>query len=371
MNASSNAPRTTIPTRKKYGYLLFLLPPALPVLAVQLAERFGHWNLFAFLVPAVVFGLIPVVDFLVGKDAHNPDPEEETELRADSFYTALLVLCLPVQLACLGYGGYVVTHAPLSLVGKLGWTLSIGLVSGVIAINTGHELIHRRSAALQAVGGLLLATVGYASFKVEHVLGHHVHVATPKDNSTAREGETVYGFAARALARNIPHAFALERAAARRKGLAHGLFSSELARYYAVTLALFVAALVALGPSGGAYFVGQGVVAILLLEIVNYVEHYGLARRVVNERGAYEVTTPLHSWNSNYFITNLLLFQLQRHSDHHANAARPYQVLRHMEGSPQLPAGYATMVVIALCPPLFHALMSRKLRDHRLARAAS
>lgn len=368
MRASTD---TTIPARKKYGYLLFLLPPALPVLAVQLASRLGHWNLFAFLVPAVVFGLIPVVDFLIGKDAHNPDATEEVQLRADRFYTTLLVLCLPVQLACVGYGAYVVTHAPLSMLGKLGWTLSIGLVSGVIAINTGHELIHRGSRALQAVGGLLLSTVGYASFKVEHVLGHHVHVATPKDNSTAREGETVYAFAVRALARNIPHAFALERAAALRKGLPHGLLSSELARYYALTLAFFVGALVAFGPAGGAFFLGQGVIAILLLEIVNYVEHYGLSRRVINDRGAYEVTTPLHSWNSNYFVTNLLLFQLQRHSDHHANAARPYQVLRHMEGSPQLPAGYATMVVVALCPPLFHVLMSRKLRDHRLAHASS
>ena len=268
--------------------------------------------------------------------------------------------CLPVQVLALAAGVVLVSRVPLSAAGFAGWTLSFGLASSVLAITAGHELIHRGHRGLRMAGGALLATVGYASFKIEHVLGHHVHVATPNDPSTARRGDNAYAFVARALYTNIPRAFALEKAHALRRNVPHGLAHSELVRWTALTAALAGLAAVVGGGAGCLFFVGQAVVAIVMLEVINFVEHYGLERNPVGTRGGYEVTTPAHSWNSNYLLSNLVLFQLQRHSDHHANAARPYQVLRSLEVSPELPAGYPTMVMLALVPPLYRAVMESR-----------
>lgn len=348
---------------KKLGYLLFLLPTVVLLATAGAAVKTGHWNAWGYAPLVVVFVLIPVVDALVGTDTKNPERDEEDSLRADPFYTALLVACIPAQLLALGVGLTILVHAPLSAVGAVGWTLSLGIGSSVMAITAGHELIHRGNRWLQWAGGVLLATVGYGSFKIEHVLGHHVHVATPADPSTAKLGENVYGFVARAFCTNIPRAYALEKARAERRGQSFGFHRSELLRWTLLTATLVAVAGWYGGLAGALFFVGQAVVAVALLEVINFIEHYGLARKAVGQRGAYEVTTPAHSWNSNHLISNLVLFQLQRHSDHHANAARPYQVLRSLEVSPQLPVGYPSMVLLALVPPLYRAVMEPRLRS--------
>jgi alkane 1-monooxygenase len=109
--------------------------------------------------------------------------------------------------------------------------------------------------------------------------------------------------------------------------------------------------------------IAQGVFGFLLLEVVNYLEHYGLQRER-SPAGHYVKVEPQHSWNSNRLITNLFLYQLQRHSDHHANPALRYQVLRHFEDAPQLPAGYATMILLALVPPLWRRVMDPRVVAH-------
>jgi alkane 1-monooxygenase len=348
--------------RKKIAYLLFLLPAFVLFATAWLGTITGHWDAVTLFPPVFMFVVIPSLDLFVGKD--NENPKNEGALRADPFYSALLVACLPLQLVILGLGGWLSVHAPFSSFGKVGWAIGVGLSSGTLAINTGHELIHRQNRWLRWTGGALLATVGYASFMVEHVLGHHVHVATPEDGSTARRGENVYAFIARAFARNIGHGWLLENAQRKRRN--RSLAQSELLWAYAGTAALVGVFGHALGP-GGMLFIGiQALVAITLLEVINFVEHYGLQRKKLATGRAYENATPMHSWNSNYMLTNLLLFQLQRHSDHHANAARPYQVLRHMPESAQLPYGYATMVVLALFPPLYRAVMHPLLDQHAL-----
>lgn len=347
---------------KKLGYLLFLLPTVVLLATAWAAARTGHWNSWGFAPLGVVFVIIPILDALVGTDMKNATREEEESLRADPFYSALLVACVPAQLFAIGVGLAIVVKAPLSPVGVLGWTLSLGVGSSVMAITAGHELIHRGNRWLRLAGGVLLATVGYGSFKIEHILGHHVHVATPADPSTARAGDNAYAFVARALYTNIPRAYALEKVQAERRGKPFGFVRSETLRWSLLTGLLLVVASVSGGLVGALFFVGQAIVAVALLEVINFIEHYGLARRQVGARGAYEVTTPAHSWNSNHLISNLVLFQLQRHSDHHANAARPYQVLRSLEISPQLPVGYPSMVLLALVPPLYRVVMAPRLR---------
>jgi alkane 1-monooxygenase len=347
-------------TVKKYGYLIFLLPATLPLQAYLGASMTGLWDLWAFNVPLVYFVLIPVLDALIGQDPSNPDPGEEPALAADKFYRVLTFACLPLYLAVLLWGAWVMVNAPFTWIGQIGWIISMGCVGGVVAINTGHELIHKPTRSERLAGGALLASVGYGTFKVEHIYGHHVDVATPIDGSTARLGENAYAFILRAFMHNPRRAYALERAARARRGQTTRWWQSELTHWYGFTALLALACAAIGGWLGLAYFVGQCIGAIALLEIINYIEHYGLARRQLSN-GRWEKVDPTHSWNSNFILTNLFLFQLQRHSDHHANAVRRYQTLRHFPESPQLPAGYATMVVLAAIPWLWRKVMDPKV----------
>ncbi|NDE00209.1 MAG: alkane 1-monooxygenase [Gammaproteobacteria bacterium] len=328
----------------KSRHLLFLLPVVLPFASYALALHTGAWDAAAFIVPLWYFVLIPLLDALIGRDTTNPSTREEAELATDRYYRALPVLCLPLYTGVLLFGAWTLTVAPFSLIGAIGWVISIGLVGGVVAINPAHELIHKQTRLERRMGGLLLASVSYGGFKIEHLLGHHVDVATPKDGSTARLGESVYGFVLRALWRNPLRALELERESFARRHLSWRVLRSELFGW------------------------GQSLVAISLLEIINYVEHYGLLRRTLTEgarAGQPERVDITHSWNSSYAFTNLLLFQLQRHSDHHAHATRRYPLLRHFDESPQLPAGYATMVVLAALPPLWRRVMDPRVAAYR------
>lgn len=355
-------------TVKKYAYLVFLVPLSLPVASVWIAQRSGWWDMATLFTPFWYFVLIPLLDALIGQDPANPAESDERRLSGERFYRLLTLACLPLYLALLFWGAWVFAHAPLSWLGQLGWIVAVGCVGGVAAINTGHELIHKPGRLEPWAGGALLASVCYATFKVEHVYGHHVDVATPADGSTARRGESVYAFVLRALRDNPRRAFRLERQVRARRGQSWSIFSSGLVGWSLLS-AVFAAICVSIaGPAGLVYFLGQSLVAITLLEVINYVEHYGLSRRQGAD-GRWERVDVTHSWNSNFLLTNLLLFQLQRHSDHHAHAARRYQALRHFPESPQLPAGYATMVVLAAIPPLWRRVMDPRVERHQAAQA--
>ena len=346
----------------KAGYLAFLLLLSLPLLAWWSAMRFGGWDAWAFLVPIVFFVVVPLVDALVGQEHANPRPEDEAALNDSRWYRWLPLSCLPLYIGVLVFGAWVIATAPFSWLGAFGWVVSMGLLGGVCAINTGHELIHKPEKLEPTVGGLLLACTGYGSFKVEHIYGHHVDVATPADGSSAPLGDNVYAFIARAFAHNVPAAYRLEREAYARRGKRRTPWSSEINRLFAFTALLAVVCAAVGGWLGLVYFIGQCVVAIALLEVTNFLEHYGLERRRLPD-GRWEKVDPTHSWNSSFLVTNRFLFQLQRHSDHHAHARRRYQLLRHLEESPQLPASYPTMVLLTLVPRAW-----RRVMDPRVAR---
>lgn len=348
---------------KKIGYWIWLVP----VLGIPLSY---HWSLgsdhadaWAYLVVSVVFGLIPLLDLLVGRDPANPDEAVQVPtMERQGYYRLLSLASVPMLLGMLVWAGWVfVDYQAWSWVGRLGWLLSVGTVMGAIGITVAHEFIHKDPALEQNAGGLLLAAVCYAGFKIEHVRGHHVHVSTPEDASSSRFGQSLYAFLPHAYRHNFSNAWALEAQRLKRKGLPALHWRNELIAWYLIS-GLFLAAFsLAFGALGALFFLGQALVALTLLEIVNYVEHYGLHRRKLAD-GRYERTNPTHSWNSNYLLTNLFLFHLQRHSDHHAYAKRRYQVLRHFENSPQLPNGYAGMIVLALFPPLWRAVMDPRVR---------
>lgn len=346
---------------KKWSYLLFWASvlPLLPLTANAGSD--GSQNYWAWFIYLFVFGIMPILDFMIGKDPTNPDEVTEVpSLSEEKTYRIFTLIMAPLWFCALYYSGSVFANNDYNWFGMLGWVVSIGTVGGIIAINLGHELTHKDPRIENWTGGLLLASVSYAGFKVEHIRGHHVTVSTPEDASSARYDQSIYSFLPNAIVKNFINAWRLENARLRRQNKSPFSWRNELIWWYAITALLALSFGMLWGWLGVLFFFGQSLVAALTLEVINYIEHYGLHRRVL-ENGRYERVTPAHSWNSNYFLTNVALFQLQRHSDHHAYAKRRFQVLRHHDESPQLPAGYAGMYVIALIPPLWKKIMNPRV----------
>lgn len=363
---------------KKVGYWIWMIPVLGIPLSYYWSQGSAHADAWPWLVIIVVFGVIPLLDFIVGRDPANPDEcDEVPALEAQGYYRLLSLATVPLLLAMLVWSGWIfASYEGWSWVGQLGWVLSVGTVMGAIGITVSHELIHKDPTLEQNAGGLLLAAVCYAGFKVEHVRGHHVHVSTPEDASSSRFGQSLYAFLPHAYKHNFLNAWKLEAERLKRRSLPALHWRNELIWWYAISALFLLGFTLALGLLGALFFLGQAVIAFTLLEIVNYVEHYGLHRRKL-DNGRYERTNAHHSWNSNFLLTNLFLFHLQRHSDHHAYAKRRYQVLRHFDDSPQLPNGYAGMIVLAVFPPLWRAVMDPKVRayyageEHQLSESQS
>ncbi|GAB2512826.1 alkane 1-monooxygenase [Lysobacter humi (ex Lee et al. 2017)] len=351
-----------MPLWKRLGFLLVFVVPALMPAAAWLGAASGRPDLAAWFPLVFLFVLLPVVDYALGHDPVNPAPAGR--LDDDRWFRIPTLLAVPVQLALLAWSTRFVANAEFGPGGIAGWVLSQGVVSGVLAINTAHELIHRDTRLERVGGGVLLASVGYHGFKIEHVRGHHVHVATPEDASSARYGESLWRFLPRALWRNTRNAWRLEAARLRRAGRPVASPANEMIGWTLLWLGFGACAAALEGAMGLAFFLAQGLGAAASLEIINYVEHYGLERRRGPD-GRYERCTHVHSWNSDYALSNLLLFHLQRHSDHHETPRRRYQSLLHHPDSPQLPGGYAAMFVLALCPPAWFRIVHPALERWR------
>ena len=353
-----------MPLWKRLGFLFVFVVPALMPAAAWLGARSGYPDLMAWFPLFFLFVLLPLADYGLGHDPRNPDAAQAKALEADRWFRIMTLAVLPVQVGVLAWSARHFAHADFGAAGIAGWLLSQGIVGGVLAINVAHELIHKDTALERGAGGLLLTSVGYHGFKIEHVRGHHVHVSTPEDASSARFGQSLWHFLPRALVRNTANAWALEARRLHAQGKRWWSIDNELIRWTALWLTLAAMSAIWLGPAGLAFFVVQGFFAACSLEIINYIEHYGLERQRVDD-GRYERTTHLHSWNSDYLISNLLLFQLQRHSDHHETPRRRYQALLHHADSPQLPGGYAAMFMLALCPPLWFRIVDPRVRAFR------
>ncbi len=326
----------------------WLIYVVVALLAVTLAAG-GAWPL---LVPAFVFGFVPVADVLFGKD--------DTDLGPQVWWHDLpLWLWVPTQLAAIAW--LVVSAPALPGLDLAVAVFAVGLLAGAGGITIAHELMHRKGRAEKAAAEILMASVTYTWFCVEHVLGHHRNVATPRDPATSRLGESVYAFLPRTLVGSFTSFWRLERDHAARRGIRPWDLRDRRLRYLLVLAGVHGAILAALGPVAWLAFAGQSVVAVLLLEVVNYVEHYGLLRREIAP-GEYERVRPHHSWNATEWLSGAFLFHLPRHADHHAWAARPYHELRAWTDTPQqLPWGYATAVLVALVPPVWRSVMDPRV----------
>ena len=352
---------------KRYLWIMGTVIPLIPFVAFGLALSTGLGILWYF-GPFFVFVVLPIVDLIAGFDRNNPPDEVIEALENDRYYRWITYLFIPVQylaLGCAAYlfgGGTAFGSAPLSVVDKIGLALGVGMVAG-IAINTAHELGHKKQEHERWFARVALAQTGYGHFFIEHNRGHHVRVATPEDPASSRLGETVWEFMPRTVVGSLTSAWHLEKQRFARLKKSHWSPRNDVLNAWAFTVVIWGGLMLAFGWQILPYLVLQAVVGIWLLESVNYLEHYGMKRQRLDS-GRYERVTPSHSWNSNNIGTNVLLYHLQRHSDHHANPTRRYQALRDFEESPVLPTGYAGMIVLTWVPAIWRSVMDKRVLAH-------
>lgn len=349
---------------KRYLWLLSAAAPG-TIPASWLAVLATDIGLFWWLGPLLTFVIVPVLDRIVGPDSDHPPDSVVAQLESDAFYRWVTYLYLPGQylslvLACwLWAGGGWVT---MGVIDKLGLMTTVGLVGG-IAINAAHELGHKRARAEKRLSKLALAQTCYGHFYVEHNRGHHARVATPDDPASSRLGESLYAFIPRSVLGGVRSAWRIEGARFTRRGRSRWHRTNDVLNAWLLSVGLYAGLAVWFGAGVLPWLVGQAVCGFCLLETVNYLEHYGLRRRLLPD-GRYERVRPVHSWNSNSIIANVCLFHLQRHSDHHVHPLRRYQSLRSVDQAPQLPYGYATMIVLAAVPPLWRRVMDCRVVAH-------
>ncbi|MFE3224640.1 alkane 1-monooxygenase [Nocardia sp. NPDC059228] len=349
------------PDPKRHLWVLGLIAPGCALLPSQLVLH-TKLEVFWWIGPIIILIAIPVLDWLVGEDGTNPRDEDYELLSNDRYYRWCTYMFLPIQVVGLIIAAYMWAGDDLSVVDKLGLAATLGFVSG-IGINAAHELGHRVERLERWLSKMALAQSAYGHFFVEHNKGHHARVATPDDPASARMGESLWEFLPRSVVGGFRSAIHLEGERLRRKG--HRWFSvhNHILQAWAMTIVLFGGLLAVYGWRVLPYLLLQAVIGAGLLETVNYVEHYGLLRRK-RPNGGWARCSPSDSWNSDRLVTNIFMFHLQRHSDHHANPGRRYQTLRTSEEAPQLPAGYATMILLALFPPLWRYVMDPRLLAH-------
>ncbi|MBK8554743.1 MAG: alkane 1-monooxygenase [Lewinellaceae bacterium] len=343
--------------------LKYLLAYLMPISAVLALYQLGPWSWASVI---LAFGILPVLEIFTPMSVENtPDGLEASRARR-IFFDVLLYANAPLLFGIVGWYLWVVTHDALTLQEWLGLTLSVGIIIGADGINVAHELGHRSRRAEQCLAQAMLVPALYQHFFIEHNRGHHKNVATLEDPATARFGETVYAFWFRSVFQGWRNAWLLERDRLFKDGKPVWSLRNQMIRFQLIQL-LYLAVIAYLtGPFGFVSAVAVGVVGILLLEIVNYIEHYGLQRKLL-PTGRPEPVQPYHSWNSDHELGRIFLYELTRHSDHHFKATRKYQILRHLEQSPQMPYGYPTCMLIALLPPLWFHMMNPVVREARNA----
>ena len=338
---------------------ILLIPVAL-ISATQ-----GGWTIA--LLPLVTWFMFSILDALLGLNLENADPETPDEHL--TWYRAITTIWPPLQFVLLFWMIWYVngpgdTH--LSPIETICLFFGVGVITGTIGINYSHELMHQKNKQERFLGDLLLAMVLYSHFRSEHLLVHHRHVGTPRDPVTARYNEGFYRFFPRVLSGCLKSAFRAEKEMLARKHLPWTDLSNPFFRYWTLQCGMLLIAGLLGGWTGLALFVWQAFVAVWQLELVNYIEHYGLTRKHLGD-GKYEHVKPQHSWNSAHKASNWLLINLQRHSDHHYKPDRRFPLLQnYADGvAPQLPYGYPLMTMAAMVPPIWRRVMNPKVRRWR------
>ncbi len=330
------------------------------ILPIVVYICFTNYGWFTYLPALVFFGIVPLLEFFIKPNTTNFSKEEEKIEKENKWYTYLLYLTLPIQIVFLIFFFYAIQEPNLSNSEIFGRIFGMGIMCGVLGINVGHELGHRNNRLDEFIGELLLLSSLNTHFLPYHNGGHHYNVATPKDAATARKNELLFVFWFRSHLTSYFQAWQLENK--RMKNLDRSWFhyQNRMVVYTFCNLFLLTFIYYIFGQFVLFTFIAAAIIGILLLETVNYIEHYGLLRKK-NNHGRYERVKRNHSWNSNHQVGQILLFNLSRHSDHHYNGAKHYQLLKSLPESPQMPTGYPGMMLLAFLPPIWFWVMNKKL----------
>lgn len=320
----------------------------------------GMWTFFAMF---VLFLFFPFLELFLKSSDKNLDKLDEELALSDKLYDFILYALVPMQYTLLILFLFQMQRDDLLWFERFGMVLSMGAACGVIGINAAHELGHRLTKVEQSMSKMLLLTSLYMHFFIEHNRGHHKYVSTDRDPASSKFGESLYAFWIRSIIGSYRSAWHLEKERLAILKKSNFSIHNEMLRFQLIQALLLLTIYMIFGGSALLYFLAAAIMGILLLETVNYIEHYGLRRKMKN--GNYERTLPIHSWNSNHPIGRLVLLELSRHSDHHYIASRKYQVLRHHDNSPQMPTGYPGMMLLSLIPPLWFRVMHKKIAQYR------
>ena len=343
---------------KRYLWLLSIAMTLVPLLGLFVFLQTGlEWTLG--LPVLIIYLTVPLLDSIIGSDSDNPPEEIVPQLEADTYYRYLTFATIPMHFIVLIASAYLVGTNDLSW-----WAIVlVAIVAGGyngFSINTAHELGHKQTRTEQLLAKLCMAVPAYGHFCVDHNRGHHVSVATPEDPASSRMGESIYAFALREIPGNFLRGWALEKARLEKQGKPLVSFDNEILQSYFLSVVLQGALIYVFGWIMLPFLAMHNFWAWFQLTSANYVEHYGLLRQK-KENGRYERCQPHHSWNANYILTNLMLFNLERHSDHHTNPTRRYQSLRNFPDIPEMPNGYFGMYVLAYIPRLWFSVMDKRL----------
>ena len=344
--------------RKRYLWTLSVLFPLQPFIGIWLHAETGQeaWLLFPLVLAYVIN---PLLDAVLGEDTNNPPEEVVIQLDRDPFYRVLTYIVVPLHFVSLIGAAWWAGTQSMSWWAFAGLAVVAGITSG-LGINTGHELGHKKSKLERTLAKIVLAVPVYGHFWIEHNRGHHRDVSTPEDPASARMGESIYKFARREIPGAFRRAWAIEKDRLERREKAVWSADNQILQSMSLSLVVQTGLLVAFGWKMIPFLVLHNVLAWWQLTSANYVEHYGLLR-LKDKNGRYERCQPHHSWNSNHMFSNLVLFHLERHSDHHAHPLRRYQSLRHFDNLPTLPSGYFGSYLLAWVPWLWYRVMDPKV----------
>lgn len=326
--------------------------------AVFLASTFlgGYWG-YATII--YVFVLVPILELLLPQSQENLEQEEKSNKSKWGFFDLLLYANLPLVFGLLIY--FYQTIVPqYSFTVLLGYALSLGIVVGANGINVAHELGHRTTAVERFMGKLLLCPALYMHFYIEHNYGHHQHAATPEDPATAKYNQPVYLFWVSSIFGQLRSAIKLQKSLVSKHQGIQALWHNDLLWYGIAQSSYLLTVALVFGGHTLVWGILVAIVAVLLLESTNYIEHYGLMRPK-KASGRYAPVKEIHSWNSNHLMGRILLYELTRHSDHHYRSQKKYQLLDHHPTSPELPFGYPTSIVLSLFPPLWFFIMNPRV----------
>ncbi|WP_299212923.1 alkane 1-monooxygenase [uncultured Aquimarina sp.] len=316
-------------------------------------------GVYTYLTPIYVFGLIPIIELFTPSSEENLDEDTRLSKSKKKLFDWLLYINLPIIYTILFYALYTISSFALATYEIVGIIISTGIVLGANGINVGHELGHRFSKERFIAKALLLPSL-YMHFYVEHNFGHHLKAATNEDPATARYNQPLYFFWFSSVIGQYISAWKIQINLLKQNNQSFLSVKNDMFWYLVITSVYLGIIFSFFGLVGILIAISCGVVGFLLLETINYIEHYGLLRKK-NKSGRYERVREIHSWNSNHLLGRILLFELTRHSDHHYRASKKYQILDHHQESPQLPFGYPTSMVLSMFPPLWFMLMNKRV----------